>query len=101
MQLGSVHIIHVIRKNSSTVNKNETHKQNKKLPGRQDRPLDKESHRSVVALEGIDLQRWVQEILSLGPKQPVRDKIKENHFLAAVDIFMLLEKSECNRGVVV
>ena len=39
----------------------------------------------------------MQEILYLGPKYPVRDKLKEIHFLAHVDIFVPIKKSERNR----
>ena len=40
-----------------------------------------------------DLPRWAQEILSLGPKHPVRDKIKEILFLALVDTFLIQLKN--------
>ena len=44
-----------------------------KLSERQSRPL---------------LPNWVQQVMALGPKQPVRDKFNETHFLADKDIFL-------------
>ena len=76
----------MIRKNSRTVNV--THK-NKfiKFSEIDNKPLGKDHDSSVIYLERIKLQRCVQEILTLGHKQPVRNKFKEFHFLANVDIF--------------
>ena len=31
---------------------------------------------------------WVREVLSFGPKHPVRDKFNEIHFLADIDSFL-------------
>ena len=56
-----------------------------KLPQRQDRPLGKQGEGSVRAL---DVPNWVQQVLALGPKHPVRDKFNETHFLADIDIFL-------------
>ena len=56
-----------------------------KLSERQDRPLRNESHSIVVTLDGVELPKFVLDVLSLGPKHPVRDKFNEVHFLADVD----------------
>ena len=56
-----------------------------KLSERQDRPLRNGSHNSVVTLDGVELPKFVLDVLSLGPKHPVRDKFNEVHFLADVD----------------
>ena len=60
----------------------------KKLSERQDRPLGEKGDRSVVALEGIYLPRWLKEFLTQGLKYPVGDKIKESQFSADIDIFL-------------
>ena len=52
-----------------------------KLSDRQDRPLRNGSHSNVVIMDGLELQKFVLDILSLGPKHPVRDKFNEVHFL--------------------
>ena len=57
-----------------------------KLSERQDRPLRNGSHRNVVIMDGRELPKFVLDILSLGPKHPVRDKFNEVHFLADVRI---------------
>ena len=80
---------------------NETHKNKfKSLSERQDRPLGKKGDKSVKALAGLDLSRWLQE-LSLGPKHSVRDKFKDVHFFMKWIFFGVIEKLECNRGGVV
>ena len=56
-----------------------------KLTERQDRSLRNGSHNNVVTLEGVELPKFVLDVLSLGPKHPVRDKFNEVHFLADVD----------------
>ena len=56
-----------------------------KLSERQDRPLRNGSHNNVVTLDGVELQKFVLDVLSLGPKHPVRDKFHEVHFHADVD----------------
>ena len=56
-----------------------------KLSERQDRPLRNGSHNNVVTLDGVELPKFVLDVLSLGPKHPVRDKFNEVHFLADVD----------------
>ena len=59
-----------------------------KLSERQDRPLGKQGEGSVRALDDVELPNWVQQVLALGPKHPVRDKVSETHFLADIDIFL-------------
>ena len=59
-----------------------------KLSGRQDRPLGKQGEGSLRALDDVELPNWVQQVLALGPKDPVRDKFNEIHFLADIDIFL-------------
>ena len=56
-----------------------------KISEKQDRPLLNGSHNNVVTLEGVELPKFVLDVLSLGPKHPVRDKFNEVHFLADVD----------------
>ena len=56
-----------------------------KLSERQDRSLRNESHNNVATLDGVELPNFVMDVLSLGPKHPVRDKFNEVHFLADVD----------------
>ena len=40
----------------------------------------------------IDLPHRIQQLLSLGPKHPVRDELKEADFLADIDIFFAYPK---------
>ena len=56
-----------------------------KLSERQDRPLRNGSHSNNVIMYGRELLKFVLDILSMGPKHPVRDKLNEVHFLADVD----------------
>ena len=56
-----------------------------KLSERQDRPHRNGFHSNVVIMDGRDLPKFVFDILSLGPKHPVRDKFNEVQFLADVD----------------
>ena len=56
-----------------------------KLSERQGRHLRNGSHNNVVTLDGVELPKFVLDVLSLGPKHPVRDKFNEVHFLADVD----------------
>ena len=53
-----------------------------KLSERQDRPLQNGSHNNVVTVDGVELPKLVLDVLSLGPKHPVRDQFIEVHFLA-------------------
>ena len=39
-------------------------------------------------LDNIELPEWIHEVLSMGPKHPIRDKFNETHFLAGIDIFL-------------
>ena len=67
----------------------ETHqKKLTKLSERQDLPLWKQGKGSVRTLLDNELPNWVQQVLALGPKHPVRDKFNETHFLADIDIFL-------------
>ena len=52
------------------------------------RPLRNGSHKNVITLDGVELPKFVLDVLSLDPKHPVRDKFKEVHFLADVDRFV-------------
>ena len=56
-----------------------------KLSERQDRPFRNGSLKDVVTLEGVELSRFVLDVLSLGPKHPLRDNFNEGHFLADKD----------------
>ena len=44
--------------------------------------------KSVRVLNAVILPLWVREVLSFGPKHPVRDKFNEIHFLADNDSFL-------------
>ena len=44
--------------------------------------------RAVRFLDEIVLPLWVREVLSFGPKHPVRDKFNEIHFLVDIDSFL-------------
>ena len=54
----------------------------------QDRQLKNLDERSVRILDELSLLLWVREVLSFGPKHPVRDKFNEIHFLAITDSFL-------------
>ena len=56
-----------------------------KVSEKQDRPLRNGSHNNVITLAGVELPKFVLDVLSLGPKHPVRDKFNEVHFLADVN----------------
>ena len=60
-----------------------------KLSQRQNRPLVKQGEGSVRALDDVELPNWVEQVLALEPKHPLRDKFNETHFLADIDIFLL------------
>ena len=69
--------------------KEETHqKKLENLAERQDRPLGWKSERSVTSIDDIELPHWIQQLLSLGQKHPVRENFNETHFLADIDIFL-------------
>ena len=59
-----------------------------KLPERHDRPLKNLDERSVRILDEMILPLWMREVLSFGPKHPVRDNFNEIHFLADIDSFL-------------
>ena len=78
-----------LRGQRQTTTVKETHqKKLVKLTERQDRPLGKQGEGSVKAIDDVELTNWVQQVLALGPKHPVRDKFNETHFLADIDIFL-------------
>ena len=78
-----------LRGQRQTATVKETHqKKLMKLSERQDRPLGKQGEGSIRALDNVELPNWVQQVLALGPKHPVRDKFNETHFLADIDIFL-------------
>ena len=52
-----------------------------KLSERQDKPLGGRNERSVKVLDNIELPEWVYEVLSMGPKHPIRDKFKDRNGL--------------------
>ena len=69
-----------------------------KLSERQDKPLGGRNERSVRVLDNIELPEWVYEVLSMGPKHPIRDKFNETHFLADIDIFLSQLKNQKTSG---
>ena len=82
-----------LREQRQTATVKETHqKKLMKLSERQDRPLGKQGEGSVRALDEVELPNWVQQVLALGPKHPVRDKFNETHFLADMTSFYRISK---------
>ena len=69
-----------------------------KMSERQDRPLRNGSHSFVVIMDGRELPKIVLDILSLGPKHPVRDKFNEVYFLADVDKLVLELRENSTEG---
>ena len=53
------------------------------------------SHNNVVTLDAVEPPKFALEVLSFGPKHPVRDKFNGVHFLADVDR-LILELRENN-----
>ena len=49
-------------------------------------------------LDKIELPGWVHEVLSMGPKHPIRDKYNETHFVADIDIFLSKLKNQKPSG---
>ena len=45
-------------------------------------------------LDNIELPGWVHEVLSMGPKYPIREKFNETQFLADIDIFLSQMKNQ-------
>ena len=60
-----------------------------KLSERQNRSLKNLDERSVRILDKVILPLWVREVLSFGPKHPVRDKFNQIYFLDNIDSFCL------------
>ena len=52
---------------------------------KQDRPLWNGSHHNFFTLDGYVLPKFVLGVLSLCPKNPVKDKFNEVHFFADVN----------------
>ena len=75
-------------RNHSAMVQNRLNEKLDELSLRQDRPLRNGSHSNVVIMDSIELPKFVLEILSLGPKHPLRDKFNGVHFLADVDNFV-------------
>ena len=69
-----------------------------KLSERQDKPLGARNEQSVKVLDDIELPEWVYEVLSIGPKHPIREKLNEIHFLADIDIFLSQLKNQKTSG---
>ena len=67
------------------------------MPERQDKPLGVRNERLVKVLGNIE-PGWVHEMLSIGPKYPIRDKFNEMHFLADIDIFLSQLKNHKTPG---
>ena len=59
-----------------------------KLSERQDRPLGNQGKGWLGAHDDVELPNWVQQVLPLGPKHPVRDNFNETHFLTDIEIFL-------------
>ena len=59
-----------------------------KLSKRQDRPLGMQGEGSVKAPYDVELLNWLQQVLALGPKHPVKDKFNATYFFADNDIFL-------------
>ena len=57
-----------------------------KLPERQEKGLEARNERSVKVVDNIELPGWVDEMLSMGPKHPIRDKFNGTHFSTDNDI---------------
>ena len=72
-------------RNHSAIVQNRLNGKIDKLSERQDRPLRNGSHSNVVIMVCREFPKFVLDILSLGPKHPVRGKFNEVHFLADVD----------------
>ena len=84
---------------ASLMTTSENHsKEIEKLSERQDKPLGGRNERSVKVLDKIELHGWVHDVLSMGPKHPIRDKFIKTHFLADVDIFLSQLKNQKTSG---
>ena len=69
-----------------------------KLSERQDKLPGGRNEQSVKVLDKIELPGWVQEVLSTGPKHPIRAKFNETHFFANIDIFLSQLKNQKTSG---
>ena len=65
-----------------------------KLSERQDKPLGGRNEQSVKVSDTIELPEWVHEVLSMGSKHPIRDKVNETLLLDDVDIFLSQLKNQ-------
>ena len=71
---------------ASLKKKSENHKKKlEKLFERQDKPLEGRNEQSVKVLDSIEAPGLVHQMLSRGPKHPIRDNFNETHFLADID----------------
>ena len=78
------------------VNKETCERHDKKIAGlatRQDKPL-RGIGTTVSTIVDVELPRWATDVLTLGPKHPVRTKFNELHFLADADTFLAELKRE-------
>ena len=57
----------------------------KRLSVRQDKPLNEQNFGSIRILDNISLPILVKDLLSYGPKHPIKDNFNEVHFLAKID----------------
>ena len=57
-----------------------------KLSEVQNRPLRNGAHNNVVKLDVVELPKFVLDVLSLGPKHPVRDKFTKVQILADAEL---------------
>ena len=55
------------------------------LSEREDRPLQNGSHDKVVTLDGVRTPKFVRDVLLLGPKNQIIDKLNDVQFHADVD----------------
>ena len=84
---------------ASVTTTSENHRKKlEKLSQRHDKPLGGRNEQSVKVLDNIELPEWVYEMLSIGPKHPIRDKFNETHFLADIDIFLSQLKNQNTSG---
>ena len=72
-------------RNHSAIVQNRLNGKLDKMSERQDRPLRSGTHKNFVIMDGRELPKFVLDILSLGPKHPVRHKFIVVHFLADED----------------
>ena len=51
-------------------------------------------------LDNIELPYWVHEVLSMGPKHPIRYKFNDTHFLVDIDVFLSQLKNQKTFGYI-